>query len=281
MSEKKTKEKSTEKNICFVIMPFRGWFNTYYKDIYKPSIEKAGLIPVRADDIFRPGIIVKDIWELTKASKIILADLTGQNPNVFYELGLAHAIAKPVILVTETLDDIPFDLQALRVIDYDKNQPNWNNILQDKITQSITEIIENPKKSILATFLDIDDIIKPDVPSLEKEIMNIKQELESFKRLSLSSSQINSFDLPISPSSYYPSDRPDPYSNTVIIPIKDGLISIPNPKFTTIKQMITDYSLGSITKEYIIENIPKIHSPIDKEEAEDIFNFLSSNPEIK
>jgi len=47
---------------------------------------------------------------------VLLADLTGKNPNVFYELGLAHALAKPVILIAETLDDIPFDLRALRVI---------------------------------------------------------------------------------------------------------------------------------------------------------------------
>lgn len=123
--KKSPKPRKTEdrRDICFTIMPFGGWFDDYYETIYSPAIENAGLRPFRADDIYTPGSITNDIWNYTKKSKLLLADLTDKNPNVFYELGLAHALAKPVILITEDVEDIPFDLRPLRVIKYDKNLP--------------------------------------------------------------------------------------------------------------------------------------------------------------
>jgi hypothetical protein len=123
--------------ICFVIMPFGGWLDDYYASVYCPAIKETELIPHRADDLFRPSTIVNDIWAYTKRAKVLLADLTGKNPNVFYELGLAHALAKPVILVAESMEDIPFDLRALRIILYDKNSPNWGEILRLKMDASI------------------------------------------------------------------------------------------------------------------------------------------------
>lgn len=90
----------TVRNICFVIMPFGGWSDDYFSSIYHPAITEAGLKAHRADDLFRPSAIVSDIWAFIKISKVLLADLTAKNPNVFYELGLAHALAKPVVLVS-------------------------------------------------------------------------------------------------------------------------------------------------------------------------------------
>ena len=106
-------------------MPFGGWFDDYYSTVFVPAIEKAGLESRRADDLYRPSTIVSDIWKFTMKAKLVLADLSEKNANVFYELGLAHALAKPVILVVEPMDDVPFDLRALRVLQYDKNDPNW------------------------------------------------------------------------------------------------------------------------------------------------------------
>lgn len=127
-----TKPETKGGDTCFTIMPFGGWFDEYYESIYCPAIEAAGLKPCRADDLYRPSTIVTDIWSYTQSSKLVLADLSGKNPNVFYELGLAHALAKPAILVTEAIDDVPFDLRALRVLEYNKNQPRWGGILQEK-----------------------------------------------------------------------------------------------------------------------------------------------------
>ena len=138
---------------CFVIMPFGGWFDQYYETIYEPAIKSSGLEPRRADDLYRPSSIVHDIWSLTKEAKIVLADLTDKNPNVFYELGLAHAMAKPAILVTASLSDVPFDLRALRVLEYDKNRPNWGDLLMSNIQQSISEVLASPSEAVLPTFL--------------------------------------------------------------------------------------------------------------------------------
>src|SRR5205085_3420649 len=88
-------------NICFTIMPYGEWPDYYYEKIYSPAIRAAKLTPRRADDISLPKTIMLDIWNLTSQAKVILADLTGSNPNVFYELGLGHALAKPAILVTD------------------------------------------------------------------------------------------------------------------------------------------------------------------------------------
>jgi len=95
------------KDICFVLMPFGGWLDNYYETIYRPAIDASGLEPHRADDLFRPSTIVNDIWAYTRRAKLLLADLSGRNPNVFYELGLAHALAKPAILVAESMEEIP------------------------------------------------------------------------------------------------------------------------------------------------------------------------------
>ena len=104
--------KPKKSDFCFTIMPYGDWFDVYYNKIYAPAIEEAGLISKRADDLYRPSSIVHDIWQYTKECQLVLADLTGKNPNVLYELGLAHAIAKPVILIVESMEDIPYDLRA-------------------------------------------------------------------------------------------------------------------------------------------------------------------------
>ncbi len=165
------------KDICFTIMPFGEWCERYYEAIYSPAIKAAGLEPHKANDLYRPSAIVSDIWQYTKKAKIILADLSGKNPNVFYELGLAHAIAKPAILVTESLDDVPYDLRALRIIEYDKNSPDWGNELKIKITTAIKEVIPSPNESVPATFLDTEGVKLPKtVTAEEKEKIQEEQE---------------------------------------------------------------------------------------------------------
>src|SRR5262249_44363857 len=77
---------------CFVICPFDEIHNRYYDRVYRRAIEAAGLEPQRADDVYRPGAVIADIWTAIKSARALVAELSGRNPNVFYELGLAHAI---------------------------------------------------------------------------------------------------------------------------------------------------------------------------------------------
>lgn len=171
------------KGTCFTIMPFGGWFDDYYESIYCPAIEAAGLDPCRADDLYRPSTIVTDIWSYTQSSKLVLADLSGKNPNVFYELGLAHALAKPAILVTEAIDDVPFDLRALRVLEYNKNQPRWGEILQQKITHAIREVLEAPLQAVLPAFLSVKHDAKPKaVSEQELVLLEMRKEMDLLRR---------------------------------------------------------------------------------------------------
>ena len=71
------------RDTCFTIMPFGGWFDSYYEAIYVPAIRDAGLEPCRADDLYRPSTIIHDIWSYTQSAKLVLADLSDKNANVF------------------------------------------------------------------------------------------------------------------------------------------------------------------------------------------------------
>ena len=134
---------------CFVMQPFAAPIGDYYERIYKPAIEKAGLRSVRADaDIFGTGKIMAQVWEGINAAKILVAELTSRNPNVFYELGLAHALRKPVVLVSSREDDVPVDLQHIRVIYYDVNDPFWGAKLIEKVAENILSALNNPEEAI-------------------------------------------------------------------------------------------------------------------------------------
>jgi len=135
---------------CFVMMPFADPIGGYYKAIYESAITKAGLRPVRADDeIFATGKIIDQVWSGITAAKVLVAELTGRNPNVFYELGLAHALNKPVVLVSSNQSDVPFDLQHIRVIYYDMRDPFWGEKLIAKVSENIVSALKNPGEALL------------------------------------------------------------------------------------------------------------------------------------
>lgn len=134
---------------CFVVMPFGTPIGDYYSSIYKPAIEKAKLAPVRADnEIFGSGKIIDQIWSGINAAKVLVAELTTKNPNVFYELGIAHALQKPVVLVSSNEDDVPFDLKHIRVIYYNKDDPFWGQKLLNKVAENIVSAIKNPEEAV-------------------------------------------------------------------------------------------------------------------------------------
>lgn len=137
---------------CFVMMPFGHWFDTYYKEIYVPAIREAGMEPVRADELFSTGSVIEQISEQIEKSKILLADLTGKNANVFYELGLAHGATKPVVFTSGALEDVPFDLRHLRVAIYDVRDPNWGLKLKETLTVFLKNAKSEPEKSIPQPF---------------------------------------------------------------------------------------------------------------------------------
>ena len=93
-------------------MPLSLKSDLIYEEVFKPAIEAAGLSCVRADEIYGSKRIMQDVWDSIRAARVVLAELSGRNPNVLYELGLSHAIGKPVIIITSSMDDVPFDLRV-------------------------------------------------------------------------------------------------------------------------------------------------------------------------
>jgi hypothetical protein len=134
------------------MMPFGHWPDLYYKDILSPAIKEAGMEPLRADELFSTGTVIEQIWEQIQKAKILLADLTGKNANVFYELGLAHAARKPVVFITGNLEDVPFDLRHLRVIVYDINDAFWGDKLKSSLVSYLKNAKSEPSKSIPQPF---------------------------------------------------------------------------------------------------------------------------------
>jgi hypothetical protein len=185
-SKKKKKAVSapaTPLGTCFVISPFGGYFDSYHTAIFEPAIEAAKLKPCRADDLYRPSSIIHDIWKYVSGATVLLADLTGKNPNVLYELGLAHAIGKPVVMVTQVLEDVPFDLRNLRVITYDLRDPAWAELLGDSITHSLEEVLGSPESAVPPAFLrERKESKSPQVSSTEKKLLELTQQVESLRR---------------------------------------------------------------------------------------------------
>ena len=139
---------------CFVIMPFAPPIGAYYELVYEPAIRKAGLKAERADsEIFGTGKIIDQIWKGITEAKVLVAELTTRNPNVFYELGLAHALNKPVVLIAGKEEDVPFDLRHIRVIYYDTTDPFWGQKLVDKVAENILSALKKPDEALFKSAL--------------------------------------------------------------------------------------------------------------------------------
>lgn len=110
-------DEQPEKDLVSVMMPFDAASVPIYAAIQQ-SCADAGLRSLRADDIWQETAIVQDIFTLLFRSHIVVADFSGRNPNVMYETGIAHTLGRPVIPMSQSLDNVPFDLRHHRVLKY-------------------------------------------------------------------------------------------------------------------------------------------------------------------
>lgn len=126
--------------LVFVVCPFKEDFDAIYDDQIRPVVEsELSMQCIRADEIYSNGPIIEDIWRLINEARVIVADMTERNPNVFYEVGLAHAIGKDVILLARDVNDIPFDLRHLRTIIY-KNDFRGQKALYESLKKTIQNL---------------------------------------------------------------------------------------------------------------------------------------------
>jgi hypothetical protein len=130
--------------ICFIIQPFDGGqFDKRYKDIIEPAIKNLGLEPYRVDEDHSTIVPIENIERGIRDSVICLADISEDNPNVWYELGYAFSANKQVILIcSKERDKFPFDIRHRTIIRYSKDSMRDFTELQEKIEKKIKALLE-------------------------------------------------------------------------------------------------------------------------------------------
>lgn len=126
----------------FVLMPFTLNLKPVYDDHIKKVAQTQKLSIARADDFFSQNSIIHEVWSAIAQASILIADCTGKNPNVFYEIGIAHTLGKPVILITQNQDDVPFDLRHIRYIHYEYT-PSGMIKFESTLATTILEITKD------------------------------------------------------------------------------------------------------------------------------------------
>lgn len=109
---------SDDRPTAFVLMPFDNELDAVYSEFIRSVLQEVGYKVVRADDLVSQQNILRDVIDGISSSDLIVADLTGSNPNVYYEVGIAHALRKQVVLMAQDLDEVPFDLRSYRIVRY-------------------------------------------------------------------------------------------------------------------------------------------------------------------
>jgi hypothetical protein len=130
-------------------MPFDKKYASLYKKVIKTAVKRVHLKCQRADDIFSSVVIVQDVWTEINKARIVIAEMTGRNPNVFYEIGLSHSLRQPVILLSQREDDVPFlpkdevpfDVRHIRCIFY-KDTKTGRKILTTRLVRTLKNLLE-------------------------------------------------------------------------------------------------------------------------------------------
>lgn len=146
------KDKPKRKPFVFVIMPFSQDFRDIYELGIKPACAAAGAACERVDEQMFLENILERIYDQISKADLVVAEMTARNPNVFYEAGFAHGLGKPVILLTQNSDDIPFDLQHYPHIVYQKSIVT----LKEQLERKIRWCADHPSEVLKAGSLDHD-----------------------------------------------------------------------------------------------------------------------------
>lgn len=112
---------SARKPQAFVVMQFSNPYDDLYSAVIKPVCEQMGLQVERADEALGPGLIIRDVERAIVEAQVIIADISPANPNVYYEVGYAHALRKPTVLIADIQTKLPFDVSAFRTLFYENS----------------------------------------------------------------------------------------------------------------------------------------------------------------
>lgn len=143
--------KEKDASICFVIAPIgkegsdtRIRSDQVLKHIITPAAKDCGYEPMRADQLSEPGLITSQVIQHVVEDPLVIADLSGWNPNVFYELSLRHALKKPVVQIISASETIPFDIAASRTIHVDHHDLDSVARAKEEIVRQIKSVENNP-----------------------------------------------------------------------------------------------------------------------------------------
>lgn len=131
------------KRDVFMVMPFAPQFTSIYTGIIRPLAADLGLTITRGDEFQSTrGVIMEEVWAALNACRFVIAEITGGNDNVYYELGIAHTLNKPAIMITQatTPQEVPFDIRHLRYIHY-ANTAAGGIKLGDDLRTAITRLL--------------------------------------------------------------------------------------------------------------------------------------------
>lgn len=126
-----------ESDLVAVMMPFNAAFNSVHEGIRR-SCTEAGYRCLRVDDIWEESTVIQDIFNLIFRAHVVVVDFTGKNPNVMYETGIAHTLGKHVVPISQSIDDVPFDMAHHRILKYLPNSEGIETMavkLSEKLRQ--------------------------------------------------------------------------------------------------------------------------------------------------
>lgn len=153
-------DRTSPKPFVFVLMPFDRAFDDIYALGIKVAAKEIGAYAERVDEQqYAEGILERILNQINKAD-VIVADMTARNPNVFYEVGYAHAINKLVVLLTQNADDIPFDLKHRPHIVYGGKISDLRKKLKSRLRWAIDEsgrrgVIEEQRIAVSLAGIDL------------------------------------------------------------------------------------------------------------------------------
>jgi len=150
----------------FVIMRFSDEFRDMYELGIKPAAESAGALCERVDEQMFTQNILDRIYKQIQRADFIVAEMTGRNANVFYEAGFAHGVGKPIIFVTKSADDIPFDLRHYPHVVYGDRIA----VLKKELEKKIRWCVEHPGECLGVA--EQDQKLTPDLERMALQIEN-------------------------------------------------------------------------------------------------------------
>lgn len=179
-------KKENDKKVAFVISPMgdpgseiRKRADAILKYVIEPPLTECGYKAVRADKISEPGIITSQIITHIMNDPLVVADLTGHNPNVFYELAVRHAIKKPVVQLIQKGEKIPFDVSTTRTIQIDHRDLQSVDEAKQELAKQIRAVEKDPSKvdSPISIAVDV-QLLKQSADPQQKTLAEMRSMLQ-------------------------------------------------------------------------------------------------------